>query len=80
MSNDLPVLEPIKPVAKCGLCGRKLYPESMPTHKDCDEQCPLNGEDWAKRRYLYRAQNAWIGQEPTQQFESDAALQGDSDG
>lgn len=61
MSDDLPVLEAIKPIAKCGFCGNDIYPDggcqiASGMKPDC---CPLNGDEWHSMQRARAMQNVW---------------------
>lgn len=59
--NDLPILEAVKPIAKCGFCGNDIYPDSQ-----CQNPlgikpacCPLNGDEWRSIQRARSMQNVW---------------------
>jgi hypothetical protein len=61
MSNELPVLKPIEPAAKCGACGGDVYPHSEACPRP---DCPLRGIEWLRYQYGRRMQN--LGASPAQ--------------
>ena len=45
--SELPVLEPIKPIAKCGACNENIYPDGQCRNGNRQPpDCPLRGEHW----------------------------------
>jgi hypothetical protein len=63
--RELPVMRAAEPIAKCEVCGHRLYR----TTTRCQaaehgfagqpENCALEGEDWLKLRYAMQMQNVW---------------------
>lgn len=60
MTDDIPVMQPLKPVAKCGACGADLYAGSSFHGPDAcggREECPLRGEEWLRYQRARASQN-----------------------
>lgn len=52
-NDDLPVLKPVKAIAKCGFCGNEIYPDGQCQAEakgfgGQPAQCPLRGEEWRR--------------------------------
>ena len=45
MKTKLPILEPLKPIAKCGVCGKVLYQHHR--QSDCPRQGYPEEDGWA---------------------------------
>jgi hypothetical protein len=55
LTSKLPILDPLQPIARCGVCDRKLYTDSrcrgpqtgrLPTYPLIPDECPLRDPDW----------------------------------
>lgn len=58
MSDDLPTLGAVKPVAICGVCGNKLYLNSRcKSAAFMPDDCPTLGAQWARIKEGYAMQN-----------------------
>lgn len=58
--TDLTVFEPIKPIGKCGACGKDLYPHSTPNICDYRQDCPMHGDAWRGYQRMRDMQNAYV--------------------
>lgn len=59
MTDDLPVMKARSAIAKCEVCGVKLYYGSTcsdPAHAGRD--CPLTGDEWQELMRIRGMQNA----------------------
>lgn len=56
MSDKIPVLSKLRPLARCGGCGLDLYAHS--TCRSQNDACPLRGAQWAQMLQARAMQNA----------------------
>lgn len=59
--SELPTFDAVKAIAKCGACGKELFPHSTPNICDYREDCPMHGEAWMQYQSARRMQNAYSG-------------------
>lgn len=60
--SDLPILEPRKPIAKCGVCGDELFPgDDWCKSSIKSDSCPLKGDQWRAMERMRAMQNTYVG-------------------
>lgn len=59
--RELPTLKPVAPIAICGVCNNKLYPNSQcRAYGPTPENCALHGDDWRRMMEIRSMQNTFV--------------------
>lgn len=61
--EELKIMEPIKPIAMCGVCCQRMYLHAgcqSPSVHGARPDCPMNGEEWRQMKNLLDMRNTYV--------------------